>query len=407
MRTCPASAPVWSVRLRIVCLFLAACPVAFAGERARDLAIPFDGTPGPLNAITDVKGVEIGHETLNSGKGKLKVGQGPVRTGVTAIFPRGKKDVAPVFAGSFPLNGNGEMTGTLWVEESGMLEGPITLTNTYSVGTVRDGVLRWLRDREEKLGLDKYDDDFGALPVVAETWDGYLNDIKGFHVKRQNVFNALNSAKGGRVREGNVGGGTGMMCFAFKGGIGTASRIVKIKESLYTVGVLVQSNFGDRPQLRIAGVPVGRELPEEDDALEEDSSKKADRKQSRRQGSIIVVIATDAPVLPHQLKRLARRGALGVARTGGVGENGSGDLFLAFSTANTRGTRPKGVHSVRMLANGELDDLFTATAEATEEAIINALVAAETMKGVDDHKVFQLPHKRVREILKKYNRLDE
>jgi L-aminopeptidase/D-esterase-like protein len=354
--------------------------------RARDLGIPFDGTPGALNAITDVRGVEVGHTTLISGEGKLEVGKGPVRTGVTAIHPRGRASNDPVFAGWFSLNGNGEMTGTTWIEESGFLEGPVMITNTSSVGVVRDAVLAW-QLRQFSQTMQPW-----GLPVVAETYDGWLNDISGFHVKPQHVFDALDNARPGSVAEGNVGGGTGMICFEFKGGIGTASRKLTERQGGYTVGALVQSNFGLRHQLQIAGAPVGRELSE-------------GAFRSRENGSIIIVVATDAPLLPHQLKRLARRAALGLARTGSVAGNSSGDIFIAFSTANPNAATPTGVAQLTMLPNDRMNPLFEATAQAVEEAVINALVAAETMVGRDDHKVVALPHDRVREVLKKYNRL--
>jgi L-aminopeptidase/D-esterase-like protein len=355
--------------------------------RARDLGIPLEGAPGPLNAVTDVKGVEVGHTTLIAGEGKLKVGGGPIRTGVTAILPRGKNSADPVFAGWFSLNGNGEMTGTTWIEESGFLEGPVMLTNTHSVGTVRDAVIAWRVKRGHQ-------NQPWSLPVVAETWDGWLNDINGFHVKDKHVVGALDGAKSGAVAEGNVGGGTGMVCFEFKGGIGTASRKLDKKQGEYTLGVLVQANFGLRPQLTVAGAPVGKEIPE--GAI-----------RSREAGSIIIIIATDAPLLPHQLKRLARRASLGLARTGSVSGNGSGDIFLAFSTANAGVAKPDGTVALTMLPNERMNALFEATVQATEEAILNALVAAETMTGVDDHKVIALPHDRLREVLKKYNRLAE
>jgi L-aminopeptidase/D-esterase-like protein len=354
--------------------------------RARDLGIPFDGDPGPFNAITDVKGIEIGHTTLISGEGKLQVGKGPVRTGVTAIHPRGKASNDPVFAGWFSLNGNGEMTGTTWIEESGFLEGPVLITNTSSVGVVRDAVLAW-QSRQFGKTMQPW-----GLPVVAETYDGWLNDIGGFHVKPQHVFDALDNAKSGPVAEGNVGGGTGMICFEFKGGIGTASRKLNERQGGYTVGALVQSNFGLRHQLQIAGVPVGRELAE-------------GTFRQRENGSIIIVIATDAPLLPHQLKRLARRAAMGLARTGSTAGNSSGDIFIAFSTANAEAAGSQGLRQLTMLPNDRINPLFEAAVQATEEAIINALVAAETMTGRDDHKVVSLPHDRVREVLRKYNRL--
>ncbi len=365
----------------------AGAPPRPAGPRARDLGVPLDGKPGPLNAITDVLGVEVGHATIIQGEGKLKVGKGPVRTGVTAILPRGRASGAPVFAGWFSLNGNGEMTGTIWIEESGFLEGPVLITNTTSVGTVRDAVIKWWLARNHQQQP-------WVMPIVAETYDGYLNDTHGFHVKEKHVFEALDSARSGAVAEGNVGGGTGMTCFEFAGGIGTASRQGPAKQGGYTVGVLVQANFGRRHQLQVAGVPVGREILE-------------GTIRPREAGSIIIVVATDAPLLPHQLKRLARRASLGLARTGSVSGNGSGDLFLAFSTANPGAAGGKGVQRLEMLPNERMDALFEATVEATEEAILNALVAARTMTGRDDHKVIALPHERLREVLKKYNRLAE
>jgi L-aminopeptidase/D-esterase-like protein len=355
--------------------------------RARDLGIPFDGTPGPLNAITDVAGVEVGHATLISGDGPLRVGVGPVRTGVTAVLPRGRASTDPVFAGWFALNGNGEMTGTAWVEESGFLEGPVLSTNTSSVGTVRDAVVRWWveRGRSQQPWI---------LPVVAETYDGYLNDTHGFHVKDRHAVEALESARSGPVAEGNVGGGTGMICYGFKGGIGTASRRLRTEQGETAVGVLLQANFGSRRQLLVAGLPVGRELQGAD-------------ARPKEQGSVIIVLATDAPLLPHQLKRLARRTALGLARTGSVAGNGSGDLFIAFSTANAGAAKPSGTAHLTMLPNERIDPLFEATVQATEEAVINALVAAETMTGRDGHTITALPHDRVREILKAHRRLHE
>jgi D-aminopeptidase len=357
--------------------------------RARDLGVPFEGMPGPLNAITDVKGVEVGNTTLVSGQGKLVVGRGPVRTGVTAIFPRGKDSTDQVFAGWFSLNGNGEMTGTTWVEESGFLEGPVMLTNTHSVGVVRDAVIAW----RVKKGRPAQSEYWWSLPVVAETWDGFLNDINGFHVKPQHVFDAIERARSGPVPEGNVGGGTGMICYEFKGGIGTSSRKLEEKFGGYTVGVLVQCNCGARDQLRIAGVPVGKEIPE--------------HPAYGDTGSIIITVATDAPLLPHQLKRLARRASLGLARTGSVSGNGSGDIFIAFSTANPGASNPDAIAQLRMLPNDRMDPLFAATVEATEEAIVNALVAAETMTGADNHTAIALPHDRLRQVLKKYHRLSE
>jgi D-aminopeptidase len=363
--------------------------------RARDLGVPFVGTPGPLNAITDVAGVAVGHTTLIEGHGPLKVGAGPVRTGVTAILPRGRDTLArPSFAGWYSQNGNGEMTGTTWIDESGFLEGPVLITNTHSVGVVRDAVVRW----RVNAGPADQSGYWWSLPVVAETYDGYLNDINGFHVKEPHVFAALNSAKGGPVPEGSVGGGTGMVCYGFKGGIGTASRRLEDKAGGYSVGVLVQANFGQRPQLLVAGVPVGREIPA--------GPPRAALESSRGElGSVIVVIATDAPLLPHQMKRIARRATMGVARTGSTSGNGSGDIFLAFSTANPGAFRASGLAHLEMLSNEEISPLFDATVYATEEAVINALVAADTMIGADDHRVEGLSHDRLRDVLKKYNRL--
>ncbi len=381
-------------------LLISASSMLFAQTkpRARDLGVPFDGVPGPFNAITDVKGVEVGHTTLISGSGPLKVGVGPVRTGVTAILPRGKSNVPdPVFAGWFSLNGNGEMTGTTWVDESGFLDGPVMITNTHSVGVVRDAVIQWRIQHgpPDEAGY------WWSLPVVAETWDGQLNDTNGFHVKPEHAFHALDSAHGGPVEEGNVGGGTGMICSEFKGGIGTASRIVKIKDTSYTVGVLVQCNYGVRSQLRIAGAPVGKEI--QDGASREQYQN--EQSQKKDIGSIIIVVATDVPLVGQQLKRLARRAALGLGRNGSFSGDGSGDIFIAFSTANPGAGKPTGVHQISMLANDELDPVFLATVQATEEAIINALVAAEDMTGINDKKVIALPHDRLREVLKKYNRL--
>ena len=369
--------------------------------RARDLGVPFDGTPGPLNAITDVPGVTVGHTTLISGEGKLVIGQGPVRTGVTAVLPRGKDSMMnPVFAGWFSQNGNGEMTGTTWVEESGFLEGPVMITNTHSVGVVRDAVIAWEvkhQASQEPKGVAEYP---WSLPVVAETYDGGLNDVNGFHVHAEDAFHALDDASGGPVAEGNVGGGTGMRCFGFKGGTGTASRVLTGEDGGYTVGVLVQCNCGRRPQLTIAGVPVGKEIPE-DPAYTSTSFAEADR------GSIIVVVATDAPLVAHQLKRLARRVSLGLGRDGSISGNGSGDIFIAFSTANSGAAAPDHLVDLKMLPNDLIEPVFAATVQATEEAIINAMVAAETMTGIENHKVIALPHDRLRAVLKKYNRLNQ
>jgi D-aminopeptidase len=369
-------------------LLLATHAAAQTKPRARDLGVPFDGTPGPLNAITDVKGVEVGHTTLISGSGKLKVGEGPVRTGVTAVLPRGKDDLDPVFAAWFTLNGNGEMTGTTWLEDSGFLDGPVMITNTHSVGVVRDAVIAW-RIKKAPPDAEGYS---WSLPVVAETADDDLNDMNGFHVKPEHAWHALDTAHSGAVEEGNVGGGTGMICNEFKGGIGTASRVLNAKYGGYTVGVLVQCNYGWRSQLRIAGIPVGREIS--DHTVRDDDI-----------GSIIVVVATDAPLIPNQLKRVARRVSLGLGRDGSFSGDGSGDIFIAFSTANTGADSPKGIHDLKMLPNQQLNPIFLATVQATEEAIVNAMVAAETMKGINDYEVIALPHDRMREVLKKYNRL--
>ena len=391
------------MRTLLLGLLLAGSPLgAQSRPRARDLGVPFDGTPGPLNAITDVAGVTVGHSTIIAGQGKLVVGQGPVRTGVTAVFPRGATNGDPVFGGWFTLNGNGEMTGTTWLEESGFLAGPVMITNTHSVGVVRDAVIEWLVRKGFQFDW--------SLPVVAETWDGALNDINGFHVTKQHVFAALDSAHGGPVAEGNVGGGTGMICNAFKGGIGTASRRLPVDRGGYTVGVLVQCNYGSRARLSIAGVPVGQEIP---DLLPcYDSIPGVARAGSRRcvdgdKGSIIIVIATDAPLLPHQLKRIAKRAALGVGRLGGTGGNPSGDIFVAFSTANPGSARPDVNATLTMLPNERVSPLFEATIQATEEAIVNAMVAAETMTGINGVRVYALPHERLRAALRKYNRLVE
>src|SRR6267142_7117574 len=368
--------------------------------RARDLGVPFDGTPGKLNSITDVPGVEVGYTTLISGEGKLEVGKGPVRTGITAIIPRGHDSLNdPAYAGYFSLNGNGEMTGTAWVEESGFLEGPIIITNTHSVGVARDAVIAW----RIKHGAPDTTGYWWSLPVVAETWDGWLNDINGFHVKPADVFHALDAAHGGAIEEGSVGGGTGMICYEFKGGNGTASRQIDIRTSkdapprTFVVGVFLQANFGRRSQLVIAGVPVGKEIPGE-----VYKSTSADPSfGGQESGSCIAVVATDAPLLPNQLKRLARRVSLGLARTGTVSGNGSGDLFLAFSTANPNVANPDQVtHTVQTIPNDLMDPLFTGVVQATEEAVVNALVDNHSMTGRDNHYVEALPHDRLRELMK-------
>jgi L-aminopeptidase/D-esterase-like protein len=350
-----------------------------AKPRARDLGVPFEGTPGRLDAITDVAGVEVGFTTLVEGDS--------VRTGVTAILPRGRASTDPVMAGWFSLNGNGEMTGTTWVKEGGFLEGPVFITNTHSVGTVRDASIAWGLKHGAQVQP-------WSLPVVAETYDGYLNDINGFHVKPEHVFAALDGARSGPVAEGNVGGGTGMICYEFKGGTGTASRTVEAQAGAYTVGVLVQANHGRRADLRIAGVPVGAEL----------APAPARGGGAPELGSIIIVVATDAPLVPHQLERIARRASLGLARTGATSGNGSGDIFIAFSTANAGAAGARDVATVQMLSNTRISALFSATVQATEEAIVNALVAGETMRGRDGHVVEALPHGALQELLKKYGR---
>lgn len=355
--------------------------------RARDLGIPFDGTAGPLNAITDVAGVEVGLVTLISGEGKLVVGKGPVRTGVTAVLPRGKNSTDQVFAAWFTLNGNGEMTGTTWVEESGFLEGPVMITNTHSVGTVRDAVIAWQMKKQGKTFQP------WSLPVVAETWDGFLNDINGFHVKPEHVSQSLDQAASGPVAEGNTGGGTGMIAHGFKAGTGTSSRRFEIEGTNYTVGVLVQANYGARQRLTIAGVPVGSEIT---DLLP--------KRAPDGTGSIIVVVATDAPLLPHQLQRVVKRASLGIAKNGGLGENSSGDIFIAFSTANAGAGKETTMATLKMLPNDRINPIFAATVQATEEAIINALVAAETISGVDGNTVYAIPHDRLQQVMKKYNR---
>ncbi|HEX8321991.1 P1 family peptidase [Longimicrobium sp.] len=392
---------------------LAVSADAQSRPRARDLGVPFDGTPGPLNGITDVAGVQVGHTTLISGSGPLVVGQGPVRTGVTAVLPRGRESNDPVFAAWFSLNGNGEMTGTTWIDESGFLEGPVLITNTHSVGVARDAVIQWM--------VRKYPGFQWALPVVAETWDGRLNDINGFHVRPEHVFSALDGAAGGPVAEGGVGGGTGMICHGFKGGIGTSSRTVAAAAGGYTVGVLVQCNYGGQRALRIAGVPVGQELTEPGVCLATDrppvqewmrTTPRCGQRVSalveprqEESGSIIIVVATDAPLLPHQLERLVKRTALGLGRHGSIASHYSGDIFVAFSIANPGAAVATGTPALTMLPNDRLDPLFTATVQATEEAITNALVAAETMTGIDDLRAHALPHDRLREILARYNRL--
>ncbi len=365
--------------------------------RARDLGVPFDGTSGLNNAITDVKGVEVGYTTLVSGTGDRAV-----RTGVTAILPQGKGFAGRLFAAWHTLNGNGEMTGTTWIEESGGLGSPILITNTHSVGIVRDAVIEW---GAKKFTGGGYSGDF-SLPVVAETWDGFLNDINGFHVKKEHVFQALDSAKTGSIAEGNVGGGTGMVSHGFKAGTGTASRVLEARFGGYTVGVLVQANYGSRQLFTVAGAPVGREITDLQMKAGQSGLASSLRKTEEGAGSIIVVLATDAPLLPHQLKRIAHRISLGVGLVGGRGENSSGDIFIAFSTANAAEVgKNDGIAKIDMLPNDRINQLFWATAQATEEAIVNAMVAAETMTGYRGNTVFALPHDRLKEALKKFNRL--
>jgi len=390
--------------LRVACcaILCGAALTARADERmvrARDLGVPFDGVTGPLNAITDVAGVTVGHTTLIE---DLQNGRA-VRTGVTAILPRGRASFdRPVFAGTSVLNGNGEMTGTIWVEESGMLEGPVMITNTHSVGVVRDAVIQW---RVALAGADP-SGYWWSLPVVAETWDGYLNDINGFHVRPEHVRSALESAVSGPVAEGSVGGGTGMICHEFKGGIGTSSRVVTGSDGSFTLGVLVQANYGVRDLLRIAGVPVGQYLREQRVYTDPALALNGDPPPGET-GSIIVVVATDAPLLPHQLKRLARRPSMGIARNGSIASNGSGDIFIAFSTANPDAGQAGPVTQLSMMSNENMSGLFQATVEATEEAVINALVAARDMKGDQGHLVKALPHAQLRELLQRFGRLQQ
>ena len=378
-----------------------------AKPRARELGISarIGGAPGTLDAITDVGGVEVGHTTLISGAPPLVVGKGPVRTGVTVVHPRGKQNSDPVFGAWFTLNGNGEMTGTTWLEESGILEGPVAITNTHSVGVVRDAILKWQVSRP---GLQPW-----GLPVVAETYDGSLNDINGFHVNDEHTLQALDKAAGGAVAEGNVGGGTGMVCHQFKGGIGTASRVLSANDGGFVVGVLVQCNYGSRANFSVAGVPVGAEIadllpcatrPKVGGRPPCDAPRQDPDAGQIDQGSIIVIVATDAPLLPHQLKRLATRVSLGIGRMGGVGANSSGDIFLAFSTANPKAGAAPDRSRVEMLANSRINGLFQATVQATEEAILNAMLAAETMEGGDGIRVHALPHKRLLAAMQKYGR---
>jgi D-aminopeptidase len=419
MRRAPRRLLMPASALVALALALPAALPAQAGARARDLGIPLEGTPGRWNAISDVAGVEVGATTLIRGSGRLAVGRGPVRTGVTVIFPRGRTGSDSVFAAWFTVNGNGEMTGTTWVKESGRLDTPILITNTHSVGIVRDAAIAWMtRHRPGFLW---------ALPVVAETYDGVLNDAEGFHVRPEHVVAALDGARSGPVPEGNVGGGTGMSCHRFKGGTGTASRVVDSAAGGYTVGVLVQCNYGQRRRLSIAGVPVGQEITDllpchagreppsrpwlqalprcADSAGRKAQGAAPSSLPDEGLGSIIIVVATDAPLLPHQLERVAKRASLGVGRMGGLGENSSGDIFLAFSTANPGAAADTGLVAVTMLPNDRLNPIFEATVQTTEEAIINAMLAANTMTGADDIRAYALPHDRLRAVLRKYNRL--
>ena len=412
MRTLPRPVMIASLALALVAGLGRVDGQEARRLRARELGLSalIGGQPGALDAITDVKGIEVGHTTLIEGEGRLVVGKGPVRTGVTVIHPRGKSSSDPVFGAWFTLNGNGEMTGTTWLEESGVLEGPVAITNTHSVGVVRDAILQW---QVARPGLQPW-----GLPVVAETYDGGLNDINGFHVKPAHVTSALDGASGGAVVEGNVGGGTGMSCLGFKGGIGTASRVLASSAGGYTVGVLVQCNFGARQDLRVAGVPVGEEITDLrpcialDDPTVRPQTPRCGREQPRppappddELGSIIVVVGTDAPLLPHQLKRIVTRVSLGIARAGGFGGNSSGDIFLAFSTANAKTAGSQGVQRVEMLPNAAINALFYGTVQATEEAILNAMLAATTMTGADGLRIHALPHDRLLAALRKYGRL--
>ena len=365
-----------------VCLVLTCLACAQTKPRTRDLGVPFDGLPGPLNAITDVKAVEVGHTTLISGDATSPVGVGPVRTGVTAILPRGKDSNDPVYAAWFSGKrqwGDDRHNMGRRIRSFGGSESRLP-TRTVLV-SVRDAVIAW----RLKHGPPDEGGYSWSLPVVAETWDGYLNDINGFHVKPEDVFHALDSARGGPVEEGNVGGGTGMICNEFKGGIGTSSRVLDSKYGGYTVGVLVQCNYGQRDQLRIAGVPVGREIPGQpvwDDDV----------------GSIIVVVATDAPLIPTQLKRLAKRVSLGLARDGSYSGNGSGDIFIAFSTANGKAAAFEGTRQITMVLNDRMNPLFLATVQATEEAVVNAMIAAKSMTGINGRSVIALPHRPLRNL---------
>jgi len=395
---------MYRTQLYIVVSLLAITTGFAQQKRARDYGIPFDGVTGKLNAITDVAGVTVGHTTLIKGDGKLVEGKGPVRTGVTAILPRGK-EFDPVYANWYTLNGNGDMTGTHWITESGFLETPILITNTGSVGTVRDAAWQWMNTHHYYTPF--YKNYWYAYPVVAETYDGIFNDINGQHVTREDVFHALDSAASGPVAEGGVGGGTGMMCYSFKGGIGTASRVIDKKSGGYTVGVLVQCNHGSRGQLTIAGVPVGKALQDTlPFTIDQEPTGTLSTKEKSETGSIIVVLATDAPLLPGQLKRLAQRIPLGVTRTGGIGGNGSGDIFISFSTANKKAFSNDQEKQVTTMPNEIVSKLFEATIQATEEAIINALFAGKTLVGINGNTMYGLPKEAVIRVMKKFNRVN-
>ncbi|MGZ8537977.1 MAG: DmpA family aminopeptidase [Flavisolibacter sp.] len=387
--------------LLTACFLFATLSVFSQTKRARDFGIPFNGTPGKFNSITDVAGVTVGQVTIIKGNGPLVKDQGPVRTGVTAILPRGK-EFAPCYASWYALNGNGDMTGTHWITESGFLETPILITNTGNVGTVRDAAWKWMN--ENKYYTPFFKDYWYAYPVVAETYDGMFNDINGQHVKKEEVYKALDSARSGKVEEGGVGGGTGMMCYGFKGGIGTSSRVITFQQGTYTIGILVQANHGSRSQLTVSGVPVGRELKDTLLPRFEGMTGSVGINMQNETGSIIIVLATDAPLLPDQLKRLAQRIPLGLTRTGAIGGNGSGDIFIAFSTANKNAFSSKEEKVVSM-PNEQMNALFTATIEATEEAIINALFAGKTLVGINGNTIFGLPTQKVVDVMKKYNRI--
>lgn len=383
---------------------LLAAPTLGAGPRARDLGVPFEGHPGAHNAITDVAGVEVGHTTIIRGEGPLKVGEGPVRTGVTVIHPLGKAAIAGVTAGYFVLNGTGELTGAIQLDEHGLLFGPLAITNTLSLGDVGQAMVAWsLAHVSDEMAMYAR-----TIPTVAETWDGPLNDIYGFHVKSEHVVAALDGAATGPVAEGNVGGGTGMVVYGLKGGIGTASRVVAPEAGGWTVGVLVQANHGTLEQLTVAGAPVGRHLAEERNRRGEPTALfRPSRGTAEGAGSIIIVVATDAPLAPIHTKRIARRAALGLARTGSTAQNGSGDILLAFSTANRADPSGSAMQSWEFVPDEQFDPLFDATVQATEEAVINALVAAETMTGADGVTVEALPHDQLRAWLRHYGRLAE